>query len=136
MAETLEVLIQLAERKVEEKQRELAATKERLLWLAAEVVRLQREVEVAFKSAVGVDDVQFLAACSAFQERMRRAIAQLQEEEADKRQLEAEQRLQLQQLYAGQKKYELLLEKQKLAKRKERMKKAQNNLDEVAGRKR
>lgn len=136
MAETLEVLIQLAERKVEEKQRELAETNERLLWLAAEMVRLQREVEVAFKSAVGVDDVQFLAASSAFQERMRRAIEQLKIEEGLKQQLEAEQRIELQLLFAGQKKYELLQEKQKLARRKERLKKAQQQLDEVAGRKR
>ncbi|RYG59946.1 MAG: hypothetical protein EON60_08860 [Alphaproteobacteria bacterium] len=136
MAETLEVLIQLAERKVEQKQRELATTHERLQWLAAEMVRLQREVEVAFKTAVGEDDVQALMAASAFQERMRRAVEELKLEEVLKRQLEAEQRIELQLLFAGQKKYELLLEKQKLARRKERLKKAQNQLDEVAGRKR
>ncbi|RYG61009.1 MAG: hypothetical protein EON60_05100 [Alphaproteobacteria bacterium] len=136
MAETLEVLIQLAERKVEQKQRELAATHERLQWLAAEMLRLQREVEVAFKTAVGEDDVQALMAASAFQERMRRAIEELKLEEGVKRQLEAEQRIELQMLFAGQKKYELLFEKQKMARRKERLKKAQIQLDEVAGRKR
>lgn len=136
MADTLEVLIRLAERKVEEKQRELAVTQERLAWLANEMVRLQREVEAGFKTAAGEDDVRVLAAAVAFQERVRRAVDVLKAEEVEKMALEAEQRKDLQALYAGQKKYELLLEKQKLAQRKERMKKAQTQLDEVAGRKR
>ncbi len=136
MAETLEVLIQLAERKVEEQQRQLAATRERLVWLAAEMVRLQQDIESAFKNAFSEDDVLALQAASSFQLRMMQAIELLKIEGGEKQRLEVEQRQALQVLFAGQKKYELLMEKQKLARRKERMKKAQNQLDEVAGRKR
>ena len=136
MAETLEVLIHIAERKVEDMQRQLAATRAELQRLAAEQVRLNEEAAVAFVTAVAHDDVHELQAAWAFQERMRREIDKLKEQEEAQKLIEGEQRAQLQELYAGQKRYELLLEKQRLAARKVRAKKAQNALDEVAGRKR
>lgn len=136
MAETLEVLIQVAERKVEDMQRQLAKTRAELLRLAAEQVRLNEEAAVAFVTAVSHDDVHEMQAAWAFQERMRREIAKLKEQEDAQKIVEGEQRLKLQELYAGQKRYELLLEKQRLAARKVRAKKVQNALDEVAGRKR
>lgn len=136
MAETLDVLIRLAERKVEDQQRALAATRERLHWLAGEMVRLQHEADAGFATAVAEDDVLALQIANAYQMRMKAQIELLKLEEGEKQKLEVEQRQELQVLFAGQKKYELLLEKQKLAKRKERLKKAQNQLDEVAGRKR
>jgi flagellar export protein FliJ len=135
MADTLDVLIQVAERKVEAMQRDLAATREQLVILANEMKRLEQEAAVAFVTAVAEDDVLALQAAGAFQERMRREVSALKELEVMGQQKEVEQRQALQALYAVQKKYELLLEKQKLAKRKERLKKAQNQLDEVAGRK-
>lgn len=136
MAETLEVLIQVAERKVEDMQRKLAQTRAEIQRLADEQVRLEREAAVAFVTAVAEDDVLALQAAGAFQERMRREVAQLKALETAMQALEKEQRGQLQELYAGQKRYELLLEKQKLAARKARAKKAQNALDEMAGRRR
>lgn len=136
MAETLEVLIQVAERKVEDMQRQLARTRDELLRLADEMRKMEQEAAVAFVNAVAEDDVLALQAAGAFQERMRREVSRLKDEELVVKACEAEQRTQLQELFAVQKRYEMLLEKQRLAKRKERMKKAQNNLDEVAGRKR
>lgn len=136
MASTLEVLIQVAERKVEEMQRALAKTREGILFLKNEMVRVEQEAAVAFVTAVAEDDVLALQAAGAFQERMRREIVRLKEAAAALEEKEMEQRGELQVLYAGQKKYELLLEKQKLEARKVRAKKVQNQLDEVAGRKR
>jgi flagellar export protein FliJ len=134
MAETLDVLIQVAERKVEAMQQALAKTRDALVELAKGMKKLEQDAAVAFVQAVAEDDVLALQAAGAFQERARRDIAALKELEAGLQTQESEQKVQLQELYAVQKKYELLLEKQKLAKRKERMKKAQNQLDEVAGR--
>ena len=136
MAETLEVLIQVAERKVEDMQRQLARTRDELLRLADEMRKMEQEAAVAFVNAVAEDDVLALQAAWSFQERMRREVSRLKDEELVAKEREAVQRTQLQELFAVQKRYEMLLEKQKLAKRKERMKKAQNSLDEVAGRRR
>jgi flagellar export protein FliJ len=136
MSETLDVLIKIAERKVEEVQRALAQTREEIGKRQEEQVRLEREAAVAFVTAVAEEDVLAMQAAGAFQERMRREVFKLKQEEQALVVLEGQQRQELQVLFAGQKKYELLQERQKLAARKERMKKAQNNLDEVAGRKR
>ncbi len=136
MSKTLDVLIQVAERKVEEMQRKLADTRRELVANAAEQVRLEREAAVAFVTAVAEDDVQALQAAGAFQERMRREVVKLKDLEVQLQQQEGEQRKMLQDLFAGQKKYELLLERQKLEAKKVRAKKVQNQLDEVAGRRR
>lgn len=136
MSKTLDVLIQVAERKVEEMQRKLAETRRELVANAAEQVRLEREAAVAFVTAVAEDDVQALQAAGAFQERMRREVVKLKDLEVQLQQQEGEQRKMLQDLFAGQKKYELLLERQKLEAKKVRAKKVQNQLDEVAGRRR
>jgi flagellar export protein FliJ len=136
MATTLEVLIQVAEGKVEEMQKALAKTREGILFIRNEMVRLEQDAAVAFVTAVAEDDVLALQAAGAFQERMRREVSRLKGEEVAMLEKEADQRKQLQELYAGQKKYELLLEKQKLELKKARAKKVQNALDEIAGRKR
>ena len=136
MANTLEVLIQVAERKVEDMQRQLVKTREEMVRLLQQMRSLEQEAAIAFVTAVAEDDVLALQAAGAFQERMRREVSRLKELELAAQAREVTQKTELQELYANQKRYEMLLEKQKLAKRKERMKKAQNNLDEVAGRKR
>lgn len=136
MSETLEVLIKLAERKVEAAQRELAQMREAIALTRERMQQREEDAAVAFVTAVAEDDVLSIQAAGAFQERIRREIATLREVEAKLLEEEEAQKALLQELYAGQKKYELLLEKQKLAARKERMKKAQNALDEVAGRRR
>lgn len=136
MSATLEVLIQVAERKVEDMQRLLAKTRGRILQINEEIIHLEQEGAVAFVTAVAEDDVMALQAAWAFQERMRRAVVALRGEEAELKMVEGEQQKQLQELYLGQKRYELLLEKQKLAAKKEHARKVQNQLDEIAGRKR
>ena len=136
MSTTLDVLIKVAERKVEEMQRSLAKTREAIAFIRNEMVRLEQEAAVAFVTAVAEDDVQALQAAGAFQERMRREVNRLKGEEVELLEREAGQRRELQLLYAGQKKYELLLERQKVEAKKLKAKKVQNNLDEIAGRKR
>ena len=136
MSETLEVLIKLAERKVEAAQRELAQMREAITLTRERMKQLEEDAAVAFVTAVAEDDVLSIQAAGAFQERIRREVTALRQIEAKLLEEEEAQKALLHELYAGQKKYELLLEKQKLALRKERMKKAQNALDEVAGRRR
>ena len=136
MAETLEVLIKIAERKVETVQSALAKTREAIAACRERVKDLEHEAAIAFVTAVAEDDVLSIQAAGAFQERVRREIAELHQMEDVLREQENVQQKQLQELYAQQKTYELLWEKKQLERRKERMKKAQNQLDEVAGRKR
>lgn len=136
MAETLEVLIQVAERKVEAMQQALAKTRDALVQLAEGMKKLEQDAAVAFVQAVAENDLLSLQAAGSFQERIHREILALKDLQTGLLKQEGEQKIALQALYANQKKYELLLERQRLAKRKERMKKAQNTLDEVAGRKR
>ena len=134
MAETLEVLIKVAERKVEAAQSALAKTREAIAACRTREKELEQEAAIAFVTAVAEDDVLSIQAAGAFQERVRREIAELREMETVLVEQEGVQRKQLQELFAGQKTYELLWDKQKLERRKERLKKAQNQLDEVAGR--
>ena len=136
MSKTLDVLIKVAERKVEEMQRQLAATRREIIRIAEHIVELEREAAVAFVQAVAEDDVLALQAAWAFQERMRREVIVLRGKEDELKVTEGEQQVALQALFAGQKKYELLLERQKIEAKKVRAKKVQNQLDEVAGRKR
>ena len=134
MSKTLDVLIKVAERKVEEMQQNLAKTRDALMQLAAGIVKLEQDAKIAFMQAVGEDDILSLQVAGAYQERVRREIEALRGFEVELKEQETQQQQELQALYAKQKTYELLLEKQKLALKKERAKKAQNNLDEVAGR--
>lgn len=134
MSKTLDVLIKVAERKVEEMQQNLAKTRDALMQLAQGIVKLEQDAKAAFMQAVGEDDILALQVAGAFQERVRREIVALRELEAGLQAQEVQQQSELQTLYAQQKTYELLLEKQKLELKKKRAKKAQDNLDEVAGR--
>ncbi|PZP39774.1 MAG: hypothetical protein DI585_02985 [Pseudomonas fluorescens] len=134
MSKTLDVLIKVAERKVEEMQQNLAKTRDALMQLAQGIVKLEQDAKIAFMQAVGEDDILSLQVAGAYQERVRREIEALRGLEVGLKEQEAQQQQELQALYAQQKTYELLLEKQKLALKKERAKKVQNNLDEVAGR--
>lgn len=136
MAETLAVLIQLAERRVDDVQRALGMIRGHLREIADQMVRLEQEAAVAFVTAIAEDDVMALQASGAFQERVRREVTRLKELEAQLQGQEREKQRELQACFTEQKRFELLLEKQKLAARKERAKKMQNALDEVAGRKR
>jgi len=136
VSETLEVLIKLAERKVEAAQLQLNRTRGRIRFVQDEQVRLEREAAVAFVQAVAEDDVLALQLAGAFQERMRKEVFKLKEEEAALHVREGEEQVALQKCFAEQKRFELLLEKQKLAKKKERAKKAQNQLDDIGQRKR
>jgi hypothetical protein len=130
---TLPVLIKIAERRVEEVQQTLARTRLALENNAAGQVRLQQEAAVAFVNAVAEDNVMELQAAGVFQERIRREIAKM---EAQRLELEEQERMQQEALHAAygeQKRYELLLEKQKLEEKRAHDRKAQAALDEVAG---
>lgn len=133
MAETLEVLIKVAERKVEKAQQELAATRAIMVRTEEEIVKMEQEAAVAFVTAIAEDEVMAMQAASAFQERMRREVALRQVALRQMAELIAEQEAALREVYADQKRYELLWDKKKLERKKEREKKAQNALDEVAG---
>lgn len=133
MAETLEVLIKVAERKVETVQAALAKTREAIAACRQREKELEQDAAVAFVTAVAEDDVLSIQAAGAFQERIRREIAELKQMEGQLVANEGIQQKQLQELYAQQKTYELLWDKKKLERRKERLKKAQHALDEVAG---
>jgi len=134
MAKTLAVLIKLAGRKVELAQRQLARTQQEIQAAGAAMRRLEEDAAVAFVQAVAEDDVLSLQAAGAVQEKARRGIAALKEEEAALRQREGEEKARLQAHYAEQKRYEILQERQAAAARKAQAKKAQGALDDVAGR--
>lgn len=133
MAETLEVLIKVAERKVEKAQQELAQTRGVIAHTEREIEAREREAVVAFATSIGEDDVVAMQAAAAFQERMRREVASLRAMKAQMEVLATEQEGVLRGFFAEQKRYELLWERKKQARRKEREKKAQHALDEVAG---
>ncbi len=136
MTETLAVLIKVAERKVDAAQLALNQTREALAQCRARMDELVREAEAAFADAVGENDVVALQAALAFDARIRRDLADLKQVETAMQGQENAQCAQLQELFAGQKTYELLHERQQLAARKAKAKKAQAALDDVAGRRR
>lgn len=134
MSKTLPVLIKLAERKVELIQQGLAKTHAALVAVKADMQECDRAARAAFMDAVGDDDVLTLQAASAFQERMRRQLAELTAMLADLERVETEQKARLQAAFAEQKRYEILLEQQKAKARKEHAKKVQNALDDIGNR--
>lgn len=132
MSKTLPVLIKVAERKVETIQQALAHTRNALEAVHRDMAACERAAKDAFLSAVGDDDVLALQAASAFQERMRREVLELKAMLADLERVEALQKKELQEAFAEQKRYEILLEQQKIKAKKEHAKKVQNALDDMA----
>lgn len=130
---SLPVLIKIAGRKVESVQQGLARVRAALEVNAARQKQLEQDAAVAFVQAVAEDDLVELQAAGAFQERMRREVAALREQQAVLERDEATQKQALQEAYAEQKRYELLLEKQQLADKRAHERKVQQGLDEVAG---
>jgi flagellar export protein FliJ len=134
MAETLAVLIHLAERKVEGLQKALAQTRATIAAGRARMAQLEEEGRIAFAEALADDTVQGLQHALTFQERVRREIAVLMEAEAMLRTQETEQRNALQVAFGEQKRYEILLDEKHRKRRAALAKKQQDALDEVAGR--
>jgi hypothetical protein len=133
MPQTLVTLAKLAGRKIETAQQALAKTQHSLAQVRHEITLQQQQAEEAFHHAAADDNLLELQAATAFQERIRRQLAQLAEIEAALVQQETQQRQQLQQHFAEQKRYELLHAQQQRAAAQKRAKKAQSELDETAG---
>lgn len=132
MSKTLPVLIKVAERRVETIQQALAHTRAAIAAVHADMDNCERAAKDAFMDAVGEDDVLALQAASAFQERMRRQLLELKAMLADLESVQDQQRAQLQEAFAEQKRYEILLEQQRIKAKKEHDKKVQNALDDMA----
>jgi flagellar export protein FliJ len=136
MTTTLTTLIKLQKKAVEDVQMDLAhnqraqeATKDKIrLW--------QREAETAFADGLAEGDVRSVQAAGAFQGRAQQNIKDCERQLVELQAAEATLRIDLQTAFAAQKRYEILAEQQAAKLAKHRAKKAQNNLDELGGRKR
>lgn len=132
MADTLATLIRLAERQVEAAQRALNATRQKRADIRAAIVKLHEEEVAAFVQGMADDTVQGLQAASAFQERVRRETARLEEADTALATQEQTDQKTLQTAYGQQKRYELLHARTLQRAKAEAAKKAQHALDEAA----
>lgn len=133
MAETLATLVKVAQHKVEDTQKALAFAEKAIAHVDAQVVELRRQVDDGQAGVVAESSPQsfkvagaFMARVKAETERLKAKRAELVAEMEKVRQLLAAQ-------YAEQKRYETLLERERLKTKKRRERKQQDALDDTAG---
>lgn len=129
--ETLEVLVKLAERKVQEAEQQLAKVREAILAADQEILRCQTEAQQAFIRATKEEDVMALQAAMGFQERMKQRALQIERDKMVMREHEQQWKDKLHTAFIENKRFDLLLKKQQLAAKKKHDRKVQAQLDDI-----
>lgn len=128
--QTLENLKKIAHHKVEEVQKELGETAAAIAHLADKATK--KEQAIKHEEENMPDDLDMRAHFERFEKRARVEINTIQDEILTLRQHEAHLRDQLAEHFAEEKRYKILLERKQAELKKEREKKNQSQLDEIA----
>ena len=129
--QTLENLVKLAKKNVEDIQKQIAETMAAIEALTLKIKSLQQKLEDERKAAD--TDPFLLSALDKFTQKTDKEIKKYRQNRAELQKHEAALRDQLAEEFATQKRYEILLERKILEKRKRIEKAQQNQLDEIAG---
>ena len=129
---TLQTLQKVASRKVEKKQKEIAELEKLIMQMKDRQFYLNGAIVSEHKAAADVGDPTLFSSAGMFQEKAQVELRDLAEAMEDANKIMSEKREKLRELYAEQKRYEILHEKQLLKEKKEREKKQQAMLDDMA----
>lgn len=132
MASSLPTLIKLAKHRVDNVQKQLAATQAAIDALDADLAALEAEVLRGGEVAAEANDPAVFAQAAAYVKRAKKAKEQMLAQRAQLEAIQAQQRTWLQEHYAEQKRYETLHQRQEMAAKKAREAKQQKALDEAA----
>lgn len=128
--DTLRNLKKIAHHKVEDTQKELTQTLSTMELLAQKTAKIQTNIEKEETSLA--DDMDMRGHFERFEKRSRDEIKKLEDEIRTLQQHEAHLRNELAEHFAEEKRYQVLLERKEEEQRKERAKKSQAQLDEIA----
>lgn len=133
MAETLATLVKVTEHKVEETQKALAFAEKAIAHVDSEVAELRRQVDAGQAGVVADSSPQGYRMAGLFLERVKRETERLKQKRAALVEEMERVRMILASHYAEQKRYETLLERERLKAKKRREGKLQAALDDTAG---
>lgn len=129
--QTLENLVKLAKKNVEDIQKQIAETLAGIEAFTLKIVTLEKKLEDERKAAD--TDPFLLVALDRFSKKAEKEITDHKKRRKELQKHEAALRAQLTEQFAEQKRYEILLERKILEKRKRIEKAQQNQMDEIAG---
>ena len=132
---TLETLTKVAAKKVEEKQKEIADLQKVIDQMLARKAHLQSSIQAEYKVAETSGDANMFQMAGHYHQRAKAELVDIDEAMANAQKIMGEKRAQLQNLFAEQKRYEILLERRKAEAHKERLKKDQAVMDELGSQK-
>lgn len=127
---TLENLVRLAKKNVEDIQKQIAEVQTAIEGHALKIRSSQKKIDD--EAVAAGTDPMLLTALSRFTEKIEKEIRERQGKLITLRQHEAQLRDELTEEFATQKRYEILLERKMLERKKRVQKKQQDQLDEVA----
>lgn len=133
MAETLATLVKLSEHKIEDVQKNVRVVRDNIANVEQKRLALLEAVARGGEMAAAANDVTMLTQAAAFAQSARKQEEALV---AKRRELEEELEALMERLraeFATQKRYETLLQRERLRAKKRREAKQQAQLDEVAG---
>ncbi len=129
---TLSTLQKVAKRATDEKQRQISEILAVMKQMEDRKAELTSKMESEHKSAMQAGDAFLLNQAGLFKEMADAEIQDINEAAVDAEAILAERREELTELYAEQRRYEILMERKAEEERKTRAKKQQEALDEVA----
>ena len=132
---TLETLTRLAEKKVEEQQKEIAALQRVIDDMKARKRHLLSSIDAGYATANVSSDIEVIQMSGNFHKRAKAELLDIAEAMTDAERIMAEKRNVLQTLFAEQKRYEILHKRRTEEGRKAALKKEQKNMDELGGQK-
>ncbi len=129
---TLSTLQKVAKRATDEKQRQISEILAVIKQMEDRKAELTSKMESEHNSAMKAGDAFLLNQAGLFKEMADAEIQDINEATVDEEAILAERREELTELYAEQRRYEILMERKAEEERKARAKKQQEALDEVA----
>lgn len=132
MTKTLATLIRLSEKKVEDKQKEIAELNTLIMKMEERKSYLTQAVEDEYKAATVASVSELYTAAGSFDLRAKAEIQDIDEALADAEKIMEEKRDAIRELYTEQKRYDILHSRKKEQAKKEHDKQLQANLDEMA----
>lgn len=129
---TLSTLHKVAKRAVDEKQRQIAELLGVMKQMEEREAELKAKMDSEHKVAMRAQDVFLLSQAGMFKEMADAEIKDIYEARRDAEKILAERREELTELYAEQRRYEILMERKAAEEKRLRAKKEQDALDESA----
>lgn len=130
---TLETLTRLAEKKVEEQQKDIAALRRVIEDMNTRKRHLISSIDAEYSAANVSNDMEVIQMSGNYHRRAEAELLDIKEAMIDAEKIMAEKRSALQKLFAEQKRYEILHTRRLEERHKEQLKAEQSAMDEIGG---